>query len=124
MQIQRNSSERTARFFRAAVFAIFSIALCALQAKAQHPKLVGTWTAKADIMLELGAKVVKVPREISIKIDKINGTFFTGSRTWKALTDDPGYVTNANVLGATEPFIGTIESDGVTLRLVETDDFA
>ena len=75
-------------------------------------------------MLELGAKVVKVPRELSIKIDKIDGKFFTGSRTWKALTDDPGYVTNANVLGATEPFIGTIESDGVTLRLVETDDFA
>jgi len=33
-----------------------------------------------------------------------------------------GNVAGENVLSAEEPFIGTIDTDGVTLRLVEIDD--
>jgi hypothetical protein len=72
--------------------------------------------------MERDDEIVKVPRVMTIVIDKVEGALFYGHRTWKALTDDPGNVAGTDVLSATEPFIGAIDTDGVTLRIVETDD--
>jgi len=105
----------------AAAIAAF-ITLASGQSRAKPPDIVGTWSAETNILLELEDKIVKVPRVMTIVIDKVDGQLFYGRRSWKALTDDPGNVAGTDVLSATEPFIGAIDSDGVTLRIVETDD--
>ena len=110
------------RIFQFVAAAVFFLALAAHQSNAQQPDILGTWSAEANILLELDGEIVKVPRVLSVVIEKVDGALFYGRRTWQALTDDPGNVAGANVLGATEPFIGAIDTDGVTLRFVETDD--
>ncbi|MCP4328628.1 MAG: hypothetical protein GY791_09365 [Alphaproteobacteria bacterium] len=59
---------------------------------------------------------------MSMVIENVDGPLLLGYRTWQAITDDPGNVAGVDVLSAREPFIGAIDSDGVTLRFVETDD--
>ena len=91
-------------------------------ASAQDVQLQGAWSGKASILLELDGQIVKVPRILSLVIETVDGQLLVGYRKWQAITDDPGNVAGVDVLSATEPFIGIIDSDGVTLRLVETDD--
>ena len=102
--------------------AVLSLALFSNQLQAKPADIVGTWSAETNILLELDDEIVKVPRVMTVVIDKVDGALFYGRRSWKALTDDPGNVAGTDVLAATEPFIGAIDSDGVTLRIVETDD--
>ena len=110
------------RILQLFVIAVFSLALSVHHARAQQPDILGTWSAEANILLELDGEIVKVPRVLTVVIEKVDGALFLGRRTWQALTDDPGNVAGVDVLGATEPFIGAIDTDGVTLRFVETDD--
>ena len=102
--------------------AVFSLALSTNQSQAQQPDILGTWSIEADILLELNGEIVKVSRLMTVVIENVDGRLFIGRRTWQALSDDPGNVAGVNTLGATEPFIGAIDPDGVTLRFVETDD--
>ncbi|MEM7222679.1 MAG: hypothetical protein AAF495_06855 [Pseudomonadota bacterium] len=104
------------------VVAAITVVLAAGQPRAQAPDIKGTWSGQADILLQLDGKIVKVPRLLQVVIEEVDGNLFTGRRTWQALTDDPGNVAGVDTLAATEPFIGAIDTDGVTLRFVETDD--
>jgi len=101
---------------------VFFTALLTGPVRAKSPDIIGTWSAEIEILMERDDEIVKVPRVMTIVIDKVEGALFYGRRTWKALTDDPGNVAGTDVLSATEPFIGAIDTDGVTLRIVETDD--
>ena len=107
---------------RFAAATLLSLATLSGQLRAEPPNIVGSWSAKADILLELDDKIVKVPRVLTMVIERVDGSLFFGKRKWKALTDEPGNVAGKDVLEATEPFIGAIDSDCVTLRIVETDD--
>lgn len=110
------------RIFRTLTLVVFVFAFAPTPASAQAHPIVGTWSAQADILLELDDEIVKVPRVLSVMIERVEGQLFVGERKWQAVTDDPGNVAGVDVLRATEPFIGAIDSDGVTLRMVETDD--
>ncbi len=104
------------------VATLFAVAVSASASKAQTSDLVGTWTAEATVIMESDEEIVEVPNVFTIMIESVNGSVVQGTRTWKAVTDDPGYVDDERVLEATEPFIGALSSDGKTLRLVEVDD--
>lgn len=110
------------RTFQLVAIAVFCVALVSSQMAAKTSDIVGTWSAETEILLELDDEIVKVPRVMTGVIDKVDGALFYGRRMWKARTADPGNVAGTEVLSATEPFIGAIDSDGVTLRIVETDD--
>ncbi|MCP4381638.1 MAG: hypothetical protein GY798_09530 [Hyphomicrobiales bacterium] len=103
------------------VAAMFAVAVSASTSSAQTSDLVGTWTAEATIILESDDEIVEVPRVLSIVIESVHGSVVQGARTWKAETENPGYVEEESVLEASEPFIGALSADG-TLRLVEVDD--
>ncbi len=92
------------------------------QAGAQQPDLLGTWTAKATILMQLESGVVQAPRQMSLTFEKQDGQLVRGYKDWSGSTDDPGHIGDEKVLAAKEPFIGTISQDGQTLRLVETGD--
>ncbi len=103
------------------VLAMFAI--CSSGASAQTPDLVGTWTGNAVVALETENGIVETPRILSIVVEEMHGNQLRGYRTWKSTEGvDPGYVGDQPTTGASEPFIGTVSSDGDTLRLVETED--
>jgi hypothetical protein len=106
------------------VVSIFSLAVSSLQSLAQGSDLVGTWTTEATILLETqGGEIVEAPREMSIVIEEVDGQLVRGYRTWMAeAANQPGYVEETPLNEAREPFIGSVTSDGKTIRLVETDD--
>ncbi|MCP4381628.1 MAG: hypothetical protein GY798_09475 [Hyphomicrobiales bacterium] len=110
------------RIFGTLVAVLFAIAVSASASMAQTSDLVGTWTAETTIILESDDEIVEVPRVLSIVIESVHGSVVQGARTWKAETDNPGYVEEESVLEASEPFIGALSADGKTLRLVEVDD--
>ena len=110
------------RIVQFAAAALVLMVISAVQPRAEQPDLLGSWSAQAEILLERNDEIVKVPRMLTMVIDRVDGNLFFGRRLWEALTDDPGNVAGRDVLEASEPFIGAIDSDGVTLRIVETDD--
>jgi len=106
------------------VVSIFSLAVSAAPSLAQNSDLVGTWTTKTKVLLETeGGKIVEAPREMSFVIEKVNGQLVRGYRTWMAkIPNQPGYVGETPLKEAREPFIGSVTSDGKSIRLVETED--
>ena len=99
------------------------LSLGGAEALAQQSDLVGTWTTETTVLLESEDKIVEAPREMSFVIEDVHGQFVRGYRTWKAKAEhQPGYVGDTALEEAREPFIGTVTSDGKSLRLVETED--
>ncbi len=107
---------------RAVATAAFAWSLSLGQVQAEEPDILGTWSAETEILLVVEDQVVRVPRAVTVVFEEVDGQLLIGYRGWQALSDAPGNVAGAEVLGAKEPFIGVIDSDGVTLRFVETDD--
>ncbi|WP_421724624.1 hypothetical protein [Bauldia sp.] len=103
--------------FTAALFAAITSA-----SMAQASDLIGTWTAETSVILELDDEIVEAPRIFTIVIESVNGQIVRGTKSWKAGSDDPGYIDDESVFEATEPVIGALSGDGKTLRLVEVDD--
>ncbi|MEM7024228.1 MAG: hypothetical protein AAF637_16815 [Pseudomonadota bacterium] len=89
---------------------------------AQQSEFLGTWSAEIEILLVADGEVAEVPRVMSIVVEEVDGSHVRGYRQWEALTDVPGNVGGESTLIAAEPFIGAIDSDGVTLHLVEIED--
>jgi hypothetical protein len=111
------------RILATLVAALFTVAVSASALSAQTSDLVGSWTAETTIILESDDEIVEVPRTLTIVIESVHGSVVQGTRTWKAVTPNPGYVEDESVLDASEPFIGALSSDGKTLRLAEVDDY-
>ncbi len=109
-------------FARMAAAVVFLMAV-AIPAGAQHADFVGRWSGELTVLLEVDDEIVQVPRIMNVVIEQVDGNLVRGYRHWQAVDDVPGNVDGVNVLDAREPFIGAIDSDGVTLRLVEVDDF-
>ncbi len=110
------------RILLLAVGAVFSLSLSLGQVRAEEPNLLGTWSGETRILLVLDGEIVKVPRLMTLVFEEVEGNTFVGFHSWQALTDSPGNVAGEDVLGASEPVIGVIDSDGVTLHFVETGD--
>jgi hypothetical protein len=111
------------RILATLVAALFAVAISASTSSAQTSDLVGTWTAEATVVMESDDdEIIEVPNTFTIVIESVNGFVVQGTRTWKAVNDDAGFVDEDAVLQATEPFIGALSSDGKTLHLVEVDD--
>ena len=89
---------------------------------AQDSDLVGTWTASATVLLKSDGEVKKVTNSFTIVFQDVEGSSIQGIRTWKNESGDPGYVGDEATTEASEPFIGTVTSDGNTIRLVEVND--
>ena len=97
------------------------------QVLAQQSDLLGSWTAEATTLLEAEEKLTETPRELTfvhtLVIEAVDGQLVSGYRTWERQTDlPPGYIGDVPLNVAREPFIGTVSSDGKTIRLVETED--
>lgn len=104
------------------VAAILALALGTAQAQDQS-NLVGTWTGETTILLDTGEKVIEAPRTQSIVITGVKDNLIRGYRTWTALQNNQkGFVGSVPEDSAREPFIGIIQSNGKTIRMVETDD--
>ena len=90
--------------------------------RAQQSDIVGTWSGEITLLLKVNDEILEVPRQWSLVIEKADKSLIRGYHQWKAVTDDPGNVAGESVLVATEPIIGAVDTDGVTLRFVETAD--
>jgi hypothetical protein len=104
-----------------AVLAI-SLGLAVQQARAQDHGLVGSWSGEIEFQLVVDGKVVVAPRIWTIVIEEVDGRNVRGYNHWRAQTDVPGYVEEEKVLEANEPLIGSLDTDDVTVRMVETSD--
>lgn len=61
--------------------------------------------------------------EMTLKIETPDGGLIKGNKHWKKLRGQGGNVAGVDMPEANEPFIGTIESDGQTVRMVEIEDY-
>jgi hypothetical protein len=101
---------------------IMALALSSATLHAQESSLLGTWSGEVEALLEVDGSITKGQRLMTLVIDEVDGSHIRGYRHWQSLDTKPGNVAGNPTLDASEPFIGALASDGVTLRLVETQD--
>jgi len=101
---------------------IVALALGSATLRAEESSLLGTWSGEIEALLEVDGSIAKVQRVMTVVIEGIDGSHVRGFRQWQALDETPGNVAGDATLSAVEPFIGALDSDGVTLRLVEVED--
>ncbi len=104
------------------VTTVVALVLFAFGASAQESGILGAWRAEVSVLRSDGATVTPSRSEITLIFEAQNGQLLQGKKHWKDLEDHTGNVAGSEVREADEPFIGEIESDGRTVRLVEIED--
>jgi len=92
-------------------------------ASAQQPDISGTWKAEVRNLRPIDGELVQSLLEMTVKIEAQDGGLIRGNKHWKKLHGQGGNVAGVDLPEANEPFIGTLESDGRTVRMVEINDY-
>jgi hypothetical protein len=103
--------------------ALVTLLLLAGGASAQQPDISGTWKAEVQNLRPIDGKLVQSLLEMTLKIEAQDGGLIRGNKHWKKLRGQGGNVAGVDLPEANEPFIGTLESDGRTVRMVEINDY-
>jgi hypothetical protein len=104
------------------VTTVVALVLFAFGASAQESGILGTWQAEVSVLRSDGGTVTPSHTEITLMFEEQRGQLVQGKKHWKDLENHTGNVAGNEVREADEPFIGEIESDGRTVRMVEIED--
>lgn len=101
---------------------IIALVLFNVGASAQESDILGAWKAQITVLRSSNGTVEWSRAEITLMFEKQKGQLLQGKKHWRDLEHKTGNVAGKEVPEAEELFIGEIESDGRTVRIVETHD--
>jgi hypothetical protein len=89
---------------------------------AQDVSLAGEWSGETIVLVQTDKGPVQARTTRTLVFQPHDGRLLRGHMSWKSLDGVSGHVGNESVVEAQEPFIGVLEHDNTTVRLVEAED--